>query len=463
MRSLRAREAILIACAFVAYCMVESQLSLNGSPCQRSSLDLYFENDVTLEFEKFGFDCAGNKSQTEECKNATPKNSTRAIVNGKVFSLETDKEKFIPTLDEEAPEQEKAVGNLGPKLKTLTLMEDQQGSVLHMLNCEEIERLFSPDSPDEFHSQDGIETSIVSYTGYIEHPVLGRTPCILKKVNKEVNDGIPHRTLTNEFEKRKILGGNTKVTKRLLGECDNEESLSILVERDLESTTLCDDEQVGTYANSKCIRNEKLRARIEASEDKTRSAFGFIKEILCVFAEIERKKFFMQDINGKHISFSSNFSVHINNIDILSHHGSRNILSGSTCKYDDNCPAPTSLLWVNGSANRVVYEKCNDPLPLCTDRSCSGYNATLHMCGITRWILQPLYEYFHRIQDRSRMTQIMMSSMNSWPFLRRTAMEACSRATMYLILYDKDMKAMNQPVNNKKKSFHVGPRKPKPK
>ena len=48
---------------------------------------------------------------------------------------------------------------------------------------------------------------------------------------------------------------------------------------------------------------------IEKSPDKTRSSFMFVKEFICMIAEMESKRIFIQDIHGKHLAVTSNFSV----------------------------------------------------------------------------------------------------------------------------------------------------------
>lgn len=405
---------------------------------------IQFMNDVVLEFDKYGF---GNDTQHSRANrtNVTYTNRTRVVVNGIAQQLAELSQANVGNGNLNAEVHHSRHGH---EIHSNDNFNIARGLKLGLLGCNEIDDKFYPFKDRGIHIRDGVS----EIYGSLHHPVIGRTTCVLKKAN--IHDKA-FRRLQAERRKRLLLGTDTRISYRMFGECNKSNELQIIVEHDETSTTLCDDigeHEASSYTDSKCFKNEKLQNLIDKSSDKTRSAFVFLREMLCLFAEMEDKRFFVKDIHGKHLVVTSNFSVIYKNIDVLAYYGSRNILSDSTCKFDEDCPKPEGELWNNGSANRATYSRCLDANPSCSDNTCSGYNANLHICGICHWILQPLYHYFTRLKDRSRVTSIIMSTIQWWPHLRGSAMESCRKMTTFYEQFEEDMKAGKR----NSRGFHSG-------
>lgn len=82
---------------------------------------------------------------------------------------------------------------------------------------------------------------------------------------------------------------------------------------------------------------------------------------------------------------------------------------------------------VGNKCRVIIFRKLFTVFFILLLHSCSGFNASLHICGVSRWIVQRLYPYFKRIQDRSRISNVMMSMMNSYSFLRHNATDMCEK------------------------------------
>nr|XP_002127645.1 uncharacterized protein LOC100184164 [Ciona intestinalis] len=377
------------------------------------------ENDVILEYKQLKNIVNVSKWSLNDC---SPSACTRVILSGFTEGLQNKTTTIQPTKLRYNPATPSA--SAGTRL----------------LNCSQIAEYFDdpvamkfePYKADQIRTKQGIHET----HGMLVFPSRTKKYVITSEAKRNTTG---YRKLYEIYEKHIDLGIRLPGIPELYGACINEKYVR-LVTRFTKGQKLCASghETEANYSETDCYKLTKLHNLVQSRRDKVQPVLSLIQSVLCLFSELEHKRYFLHDVHGSQFSLNPDMSIVVNDMDNLFHHGSRNIFGGSICIDDSHCAAPSGGKWSNTSANHVIYSPCHDASPVCDENKCAGFNASLHLCGVTRWMTSLVLNHLTRLKERIRLVHALALVSNPHPRLRHVGREACEQVTEALENYKSD-------------------------
>jgi len=185
---------------------------------------------------------------------------------------------------------------------------------------------------------------------------------------------------------------------RLHGSCYDNSTAHILTAQSDGYEPLCDDGETDDepFEDSPCARLLKIRKKLTSSGERSRTmnSLMFLENFICFVSTLERKNLFLEDFHGSNFLVSSDYEIKLNYTNKLIFHGSENIYANTVCVRQDQCAKPTGDGWNENSANKFFYDQFFEGSYSCVNNKCIGFNASLHMSAISRWIIPALVDNF---------------------------------------------------------------------
>uniref|UniRef100_H2ZQX2 Uncharacterized protein n=1 Tax=Ciona savignyi TaxID=51511 RepID=H2ZQX2_CIOSA len=321
---------------------------------------------------------------------------------------------------------------------------------IRLLNCSEMAKYFEDPVTSQFKQLDPGPVKSAQGISQMHGMIVqagGKKKYVISSMATQNTTG--YKRLHQQYLKHMDLGFRMRGIPDLYGACITDQQIQLMT-RFAMGQKLCNPERTiqSNYSNTDCYKLSKLEKLLEGRRDKVKPMLTFMKSMICLLARLEEKKYFLHDIHGQQFSLNPDMSVVINDMENVFRHGERNIYGGSICIEDDHCPTPSGVKWKNGTANHVVYSSCRDATANCVENKCAGFNASLHLCGIIRWVTPLVFRSMTKLKERIKLVHIMALVSNRHPRLRSSGKEACDQITEALSDYKYNP--------DKPSGFHVG-------
>ncbi|CAK8693092.1 unnamed protein product [Clavelina lepadiformis] len=404
-----------------------------------------FENDVVLEYRSFAHICNKTGWKAENCHNGS---CTRVIVGGEIYAKPvanaTNSARIVnETLD--------TTTTPPPASQNVHVMAKR----INLLDCHGINRLMREINGSDFktHKYESDETISVRVGKAPSHL---NTSSMIEIKEAEANT-TGYKKLYEEFKKRETLGWNFIGLPTYFGVCTTKDRIRIVNEH-VFGMSLCDDvsKDHSNFSRGSCYKLTKFGKTIvksgktKAKTDLTGATLKLVRYFICFVAELEEKKFIVEDFHGMNFILKSDMSMMLKNIDNLLYYGGRNLYGNSVCIRDRDCPYPKGVHWYNGSANHILYSSCND-VGECNKGRCVGFNASMHLCAISNWLIKFYLPYISESKERAKMLHVSDMLSNPYAEVRTSGKAACNEVTNIWVSYQSVMKKSK----NIKSGFHL--------
>ncbi|CAK8693095.1 unnamed protein product [Clavelina lepadiformis] len=188
----------------------------------------------------------------------------------------------------------------------------------------------------------------------------------------------------------------------------------------------------GSGVDQGCAMAHDVKSYLTGRENPELLVMTWITKVTCFFKQFEEDQVFMEDIAGTNLFLvPDSLDIYVVDADSILFYGDVPFLSRSSCRLDEDCSRPSGNLWRSSALNHKIYYTCKEIMGYCQNNTCRGYDASLHTCGVGRWLIAP---FRNIIPDRyyNEFKKIMHCTMEEDPVNRCRMADACERSDKML-------------------------------
>uniref|UniRef100_H2ZQX3 Uncharacterized protein n=1 Tax=Ciona savignyi TaxID=51511 RepID=H2ZQX3_CIOSA len=241
-----------------------------------------------------------------------------------------------------------------------------------------------------------------------------------------------YRTALKEVNNlRRLRGLNWSGIPLLLGVCATNTSLTYAVTRVMNARAICP----GRGLNVSCFFGEPFRNVLQNKPDPALAALTWVTKVTCFFAQFEKDRVFLEDFSGSNLYFDyDTLDIYLVDADSLIFYGDSRLYSRTLCRSDNDCLGPRGNLWGPNSLNQKVYSACLELSGYCVNNTCRGIDASLHTCGVGKWLIANVRNLIPAQQYNSY-RELMHCMMETYPDKRCSMTSQCKRSKTILTSY----------------------------